>query len=113
MKNVSQLSHQEQKALSLFKKEIQKICGTSGWEIRVFGSRARQEGSENSDVDVLILLSKPDQRKKIAIWDAAYDVFTKTDILVSAHVLSTDQFEQMKKRERLIIKNIERDGFTI
>lgn len=113
MKNVSILTGQEQKALSLFKKEVQKICGASGWEIKVFGSRARQEGSENSDVDVLILLSKPDQRKKIAIWDAAYHVFSKTDILVSAHVLSMEQFDQMKKRERLIAKNIERDGFAI
>ncbi len=113
MKDVSILSSQEQKALSLFKKDVQKICGSSGWEIRVFGSRARQEGSENSDVDVLILLSKFDQNKKVAIWDAAYDVFGKTDILISAHVLSVDQFEQMRKRERLITKNIERDGFIL
>ena len=107
------LTPQEEKALQKFKKGVQKICGSSGWEIRIFGSRARGEGHGESDVDVLVLLSELSGVQKVQIWDEAYSVFAQTDILISPVVLSYQRYDNLKKRERLIVQNIEREGFVL
>lgn len=113
MANLQQLTELEQAALAQFKKEAAKICGPAGWEIKIFGSRARQEGNEESDVDVLVVLKDYTENKKIKIWDAAYFIFADTDILISPLVLSHEQYERLKKRERLIAKDIEKEGFVL
>lgn len=107
------LSPQEQKALLKFRGEVQKICGPQGWELKLFGSRARKEGDENSDIDILVLLEKYDEHQKIQIWDAAYFTFTETDIMISPLVLSFQKFEGLKKRERRIAKEIEKEGISL
>jgi len=103
----------EKTALSAFQKAVQEICKPEKPQLRVFGSRSRQSGNEDSDVDVLVLLASPDEKKKTQIWDAAYSVFSNTDILISPLVLTHAQYEQLKKRERLIAKNIEKEGFFL
>lgn len=107
------LTLQEQKALSQFKQEVTTICGPKGFEMRIFGSRARQEGDEESDLDILVLLSEYTEPKKVQIWDAAYKIFSETDILISPSVLSTQKFEGLKKRERLIAQDIEKEGILV
>lgn len=113
MGNIKSLSSAEQKALGSFKKEMSHICGKAVFRLHLFGSRARLEGNEDSDVDVLVLLSKENNRLKIKIWDAAYAIFAKTGIYLSPLVLSDAQFNHLKSRERLIALEIERDGIAI
>lgn len=107
------LSPAEQQTVSLFKEEITKICGSRGWELRIFGSRARREGSADSDLDILVLVDSLEEATKIAIWDAAYHAFLATEIMLSPLVLSRQQYDGLKKRERLIAMDIEREGISV
>lgn len=107
------LSPQELLAVQRFQEAVRAICGAGGWEIRLFGSRARGEGNEDSDLDLLILLDRYDEKIKIKIWDAAEAVFSATDILLSPQVLSRQRFDDLKRRERLIAQEIERDGIRV
>lgn len=113
MNNIKSLSLAEQKALDNFKKELKRLSGKLFFKLFLFGSRARLEGHEDSDVDVLVLLPKEDNGLKIKIWDAAYAIFDKTGIYLSPLVLSDGQFKQLKNRERLIASEIERDGIAL
>lgn len=113
MQKKAALTPQEERALTLFKTALQKICGKEGWEIRLFGSRARFEGDEDSDLDILVLLQSYDEKTKVKIWDVAYSIFTDTEILISPHVLSYERYENLKNRERLIAQEIERDGVVL
>ena len=107
------LSAQEEKALALFKKELGQICASSEWELRLFGARARGEGDEESDLDCLVVVKNLDEKTKVRIWDAAYEVFTVTEVLISPLVLSEQQYQGLKKRERLIALDIEREGIRL
>lgn len=107
------LSPQELLAVHRFQEAVRAICGTTGWEIRLFGSRARGEGNEDSDVDLLVLLDRYDEKVKIKIWDAADAVFSATDILLAPQVLSRERFDNLRRRERLIAQEIERDGIRL
>src|SRR3990167_4333237 len=104
---MSSLSSIEQKAVAQFKREVLGVCGTDRPVLCLFGSRARGEGNEDSDVDVLVVLPREDEKRKIRIWDVAYHVFDKTGIQIAPFVLSKVQFENLKSHERLIAREIE------
>lgn len=113
MSKVLSLSPAEQQTVDLFKEEMTKICGPQGWDLRIFGSRARREGYEDSDLDILVLVDILDEPTKVAIWDAAYYAFLATEILLSPLVLSRQQYDGLRKRERLIAMDIEREGISV
>lgn len=113
MSSLAHLSAQEQAAVRQFKAAVEEICGPANCALRCFGSRARHEGHEDSDVDILVLIPTEDLHKKTRIWDAAYAVFSETDVLLSPLVLSRHQYESLKARERLIAQDIERDGIPV
>lgn len=113
METPSSLTPGERKAVELFSKAVGGICGSKGWEIRLFGSRARGQGDIESDLDLLVLIENLDEKLKVAIWDAAYKVFDATEILVSPLVLSRSQFERLRQRERLIVQDIESEGVRL
>jgi len=107
------LSPQEEKAIASFREEMGRILPSREWSLRLFGSRARGEGDEGSDLDLLVLINNLDAKTKLRVWDAAYRVFDRTEILISPLVLSVEQFEGLRKRERLIALDIEREGVPL
>jgi predicted nucleotidyltransferase len=60
------LSSAEREALQSFKSSVASIAGNNLVEMTLFGSRARREGTRESDLDVLVLLEEDDSllRKK-------------------------------------------------
>lgn len=113
MNRLGILSTQEQIAVAQFQTAVNTLCGVAPCELRIFGSRARGEGSEDSDLDILVLLPNEDRQLKTKIWDAAYEVFTTTEVIVSPLVLSHQQYDRLKARERLIAQDIEREGIPV
>lgn len=110
---LEQLTSQEQQALQQFQQAVSARYGSEGIAMWLFGSRARHEGDEESDLDVLVLLDTYTDAIKIGIWDMAYAVFAQTDVVVSPQVLSRKRFEQLQARERLIAQNITQDGIPL
>lgn len=113
MESKLSVSPLEEKALAQFKRGVLDICGAHPPSLQLFGSRARGEGNEDSDVDVLILLPIENEGHKIKIWDLAYEVFDKTGIQISPFVLTSNQFASLESRERRIAREIARDGIAL
>ena len=107
------LSPLERKAVAAFKKTVQKHVGKKLKKFVIFGSKARGMADEDSDLDILVIVSGLDEDLKLHIWDEAYYVFDKTDVMISPLVLSESQFNSLVKHERLIASEIERDGIII
>lgn len=107
------LTVQELRAVSSFCDMLKKAAKNSVHAVILFGSRARGEGHEDSDVDILVLLKEESYPLKIKIWDCAYKVFSETDIMVSPLVLSLNQFEKLLAHERLIAVTIQKEGIKL
>ena len=56
-KLIKGLSSAEREALSMFEESLKEACAGSLVKIVLFGSRARGEGNEESDIDILVLLN--------------------------------------------------------
>ena len=104
------LTPQEKKALVRFKTRVQQVFGDQVVGFRLFGSRAREEGDENSDLDILVLLKEAPTSSRGQIFEIAADIFLECETHISPLVMSQAHFEEMKRRERLLPLEIERDG---
>lgn len=111
LKNI--LTVQELRAVSSFCDLLKREAKNSVHAVILFGSRARGEGHEDSDVDILVILNEEDHSLKIKIWDYAYGVSNKTGIAVSPLVLSAEQFKKLLAHERLIALTIQKEGITL
>ena len=83
-------------------------------DIRLYGSAARGDWREGSDVDVLVVLDdvRPPDREWIA------ETVTRLGVLgagipLATVTLSENQFNDLRQRERLFAREIDRDGLPL
>lgn len=82
-------------------------------EIGLFGSFARGEAHEESDVDVLVVVDDLTFLEGREVTHFCGDLLTKHDVLVSPFVVSTAHMEHLRARERLIAREIDRDRVAL
>ena len=87
----------------------QRVAG-----IRLFGSYARGEANDESDVDCLVLLDHVDRDDDRAITDLSADLtWQLAGVVISPMVMSVDEFDRWKARERATPLAIEREGIAL
>ena len=83
-------------------------------EVRLFGSYARGEAHEDSDVDCLVLLDRVTPEDDRAVTDLAGDLTWQIGgVVISPLIMSLDQFEAWKARERRTALDIAREGIAL
>jgi predicted nucleotidyltransferase len=89
------------------------MLGFRAFKMVLFGSRARGDYGEESDVDVAILVRGLTREMKRRILDKVAEIELEYLLPISALVLSEDEFEHLKKRERRIAIDIDREGIPL
>ena len=84
-------------------------------KVIVFGSRVRGEGSEDSDLDLLILVDQKVPELENKIEDAAYQVMWDHDFqpVLSIKLFTESGYLNLVKEGFSFYKNIEREGVTL
>jgi predicted nucleotidyltransferase len=75
-----------QEALNLFIEKVKEHEGDNLSKIILFGSVARGEANEDSDIDVLVILQECTFKKKKAVWDISVDVMWDMDDNKNAYI---------------------------
>ncbi|MBM4394304.1 MAG: nucleotidyltransferase domain-containing protein [Deltaproteobacteria bacterium] len=100
--------------LDAFVAGVRGRFGTRTLSIRLFGSYARGEAHEESDVDCLVLLDRVDAADDRFVTDLAADlVWQLHGVVVSPMIMSDAEFESWKATERRTPLEIERDGVEL
>ncbi|MEK6607838.1 MAG: nucleotidyltransferase domain-containing protein [Myxococcota bacterium] len=94
------------------RRRMEDLLGPRLLEVRLFGSYARGQFHDESDVDVLILADdfKPGERERVR--DAALALIS-TGLVVSPLVLSVAEFRRLLDGEYLIAEDIAREGIRV
>ena len=103
-----------EETLDAFVAGVRACFGQRVRSIRLFGSYARCDAHEESDVDCLVLLDRVDREDDRAVSDLAADLIWQLHgVVVSPMVLSEAEFEAWKERERRTPLEIEREGIAL
>lgn len=113
LQSLRHLSPIEKGTLSAFKKAVSKRFGKSIKKFILFGSRARGEGDEFSDLDVAVLVDTEERLVMGEIIDIATELRWETDIAISPLVINTEYFKFLKDIERGIALAIDKEGVIL
>ena len=97
-------------AAARFAAALRARYGAALLDVRLFGSCARGEMREDSDVDVAVVLERVDWRTRRDVIDLSADIGLAHCVLLSATVLDRATFERWRRQERALVLDIEREG---
>jgi len=107
------LSASETAAIREFITRARDLLGADLRSARLFGSRARGEGHEHSDLDIVLVVSPEGRARRHVLYDLAFDVGLGHGVELAPLVLEERRFQELKDRERLIVRDIEREGIPL
>ena len=95
------------------KKALQELYGKRLGKLILFGSYARGEENNLSDMDFLVVLNdeKVESWREIDfIMDDIFNLEYKHNLIISPHIISKNKYENVNN---LFIKQVHKDGITI
>ena len=82
-------------------------------DFRIFGSRARGDADEYSDLDVFIKVEWIDRKVKEKIEDVIWEVGFNNFMVISPLIFTRDEIENTALRSSAIVKNITEEGVSL
>lgn len=82
-------------------------------DIILFGSVARGEGKEESDIDVLVVTPVDRFRMRRELSDIVLDILLKTGRYISVKTLSIEDFKFLKEIKSSFLSNVIKEGAFI
>jgi len=107
------LTPAERAAIGEFASGARARFGPDLIELRLFGSRARGEGSAESDLDVACIVTDTGRARRHELQDLAYDVGLRHGVLVAAMVISAAVLDGLRERERRLALDLDREGVVL
>ena len=107
------MDEKRKKVLTDLKNSLEDLLGDRIWRMILFGSMARGDFAAESDIDVAIIIRGLTRELKHQILDRVAEVELKNLTPVSTLLLSEEEFNRLKRRERRIALDIEREGVPL
>ncbi|MDB9467421.1 nucleotidyltransferase domain-containing protein [Dolichospermum circinale CS-1225] len=101
----------DRKIVSEFRSRLEAIIPIL--DLRVFGSRARGDATEESDLDVFIKITELDRSRREKISDLAWEVGFKYDLVISTFVVTEAQVERGAMGASPLLSKVLQEGIAI
>jgi len=102
------VSDDDRRILNLFSIRLRERYPDA--RIWLFGSRARGEAGEDSDLDLCIVLQRVGQDTYSRIREIAWEVGFEHERVITTIVLEEEDFERGPMSESTLVDNIRREG---
>jgi predicted nucleotidyltransferase len=107
------LTPAEQQWLSEYRQTLTEQFPGIIEQLTIFGSKARGEATEDSDLDVLIIIREGDWKLKEAIARPGHLAAVGTDVVPSFIVYTVNEWEQRRQAETPLWQTVMRDGVAV
>ena len=102
---------EDYKVAKKLKERLKKIVPAV--DLVVFGSRARGNQNEYSDLDVSIVVQSLNQELKERIYEVVWEVGFDNYLFISPLIFTKDEIENSPLRSAPIVKNILEEGIRV
>ena len=99
--------------LARFASAVRERFGESVIDLRPFGSHARSEAHEDSDVDVAVVLKDAGRGARRDLIGLAADIGLEHDLMLSPTVFGRETCERRRARDRALVRAIETEGIRV
>jgi uncharacterized protein len=96
-----------------FAASLRDLFGADVIDVRLFGSQARGEGHEDSDVDLFVVLREAGWAERRTVLDLAGDLWLETEQRISPTILDLACYRRWREQERPLVMDAERDGIVL
>jgi predicted nucleotidyltransferase len=103
----------EKRLILKFKNSIEALIGSDKVKLFLFGSKARGDADRHSDIDIAIIVKKLTRKQKNQILEEVANFEFENIMPLSTLILSEEEYEYLKKRERAIAHDIENKGIRL
>ena len=107
------LTPAELDAIEEFITAVRGILGTELREARLFGSRARGEGTPDSDLDLALVVTPAGRERRRRVHDLAFDTMLRHGVLLSPLVIEEGVLATLRARERRLALDLDREGIRL
>ena len=105
------LSEREEKTLNSFSTQLKAALGENLVLIKLIGSKARGDFTEDSDLDVIIVVKEYIFKEKV--YDILFSVDPYYETKISPIIYSAYEYQRNKELESPFIECIERGGINL
>lgn len=112
---MNKLNEKDRSILMDFKKRISTEAGEQIKRIIIFGSRAKGDYSEDSDLDIAILVKDKTPKIEKELDDIAYQVMWDNDFkpVISLKIFSESGFYDSLRKGYSFYNHVEKEGLSI
>ena len=107
------LTTAEQHALGHFRTALESSLAGNLVSLRLFGSRARGEGTDESDLNVLVVLRRKDRAICHRIVEEALETDLIYDTNLAPTILSAEEYQQNREYQTPFYRNVERESLPL
>ena len=107
------LNPNEKKAIEEFKYNLHQKLGREVFVLRLFGSKARGDFKNTSDIDILILLRKNNLKNRDLVFQIAAEILIKHNIDLSIKIFSEKEYKESLNLEVPFFLNVQKEGVAL
>ncbi len=107
------LTANDRKALDMFKERIASELNGSVTELVLFGSKAKNTDTRDSDLDVLVVVNERSIELEERIIDIAFEVNMRYDLYLSPRVIDAEKMKDRFFRATPFCRNLEQEGIPL
>lgn len=107
------LTIKEKEIVEEFKRRIEEKFPGEILEVLIFGSYARGDAANESDIDILVVTKSDNWQKGDEIRETGYGLDEEIDYKLSIQTVSKAHNDFLKQNNFQFAKNVEREGITV
>lgn len=94
-------------------KQLEKREPNNIASVKLFGSRAREDYSRNSDIDVLIVTKKNHHRIENLVRDYVVELLIQNGPYLSVKIYDKKKYNLLNKKRTFFIQKLEKDAIEL
>jgi len=107
------MNNKENNIIKEFVRLVKTEYGDKIKYILLFGSKARGDSNEKSDIDIFILMKEAALEDKKRISDVTFRLLLEYGVYISPIIVSEKHYNNMKRLETAFIINVEKEGIKL
>jgi predicted nucleotidyltransferase len=113
LEDIQALKREDRDRILKFVSELRRALGDNLKVVMLFGSRARGEGGEDSDIDLLIVLREKDLKNREKIYDILFEIDPYYDLKISPRIFSEFEFKENERLGSPFISRVKKEGIKL